>query len=135
MFSKLPTSDRTRRKVTRAPRTRCSPEQLVVCAEMYTAGHSIREIAQHFKVSRFAIERRIVLSAEGRQKQRQSRSRKAAEKLSKKVRQLSMDGEFIQEWVSLASASRSLDINPGGISNVLAGRTISAGGFRWESGC
>lgn len=51
---------------------------------------------------------------------------------ARKVRQLTMTGEVIAEFVSLMEASRQIGIQPGGISMACRGIQKSAGGFRWE---
>ena len=55
----------------------------------------------------------------------------ARKKLSKKVIQYSLDGEFIKEFSSCIEAAKTLNIGQGNISNVCAGRSKSAGGFKW----
>lgn len=50
---------------------------------------------------------------------------------SKPIIQLSKSGEFIKEWSSGTEAHRILGINASGISNCIAGRTPSCGGFKW----
>ena len=55
----------------------------------------------------------------------------ARKKLSKKVIQYSLDGKFIKEFSSCIEAAKTLNIGQGNISNVCAGRSKSAGGFKW----
>lgn len=52
--------------------------------------------------------------------------------LSKKVMQLSLDGEVIKIFNSTMEAAKELSINQGNISNVCTGRNKTAGGFRWK---
>lgn len=49
-----------------------------------------------------------------------------------KVVQLSLSGDFISEYKSLMEASRCTGINQGNITNCIAGRCKSIGGFKWE---
>ena len=49
-----------------------------------------------------------------------------------KVRQLSLEGEFIKEWDSIIEASRALKINDPSISSVCKGKRKTSGGFKWE---
>jgi len=51
---------------------------------------------------------------------------------SKKVMQLSLDGEVIKIFNSTKEAAKELSINQGNISNVCTGRNKTAGGFKWE---
>lgn len=51
---------------------------------------------------------------------------------SKKVMQLSLDGEVIKIFNSTKEAAKELSINQGNISNVCTGRTKTAGRFKWK---
>ena len=48
------------------------------------------------------------------------------------VIQLSLSGDFVSEYRSLMEASRCTGINQGNITNCLAGRCKTVGGFKWE---
>ncbi len=48
------------------------------------------------------------------------------------VSQYTMDGVFIEEFVSQEEARKSTGINPGGISSARRNFNRSAGGFRWK---
>lgn len=50
----------------------------------------------------------------------------------KKIFQLSLDGEFIQEWNSLTEAGKALHICISEISACLHGKKKSAGGYKWK---
>lgn len=50
----------------------------------------------------------------------------------KKVVQLSLEGEIVKVFSSAYEASKDLNINRKSIGNVLAGRAITAGNFRWR---
>lgn len=58
------------------------------------------------------------------------RIKKAAAAHSKKVKQMTMDGEFIRYWDSAAQASKELGICS--VYRAANGTRKSAGGFRWE---
>lgn len=53
-------------------------------------------------------------------------------KQSKKLRQLSIDGEFIREWKSLAEAVEVLGVHGGNVSSVCNGNRNKTAGFKWE---
>lgn len=53
-------------------------------------------------------------------------------KMSKPVIQLSMTGEFIQEWVSATEAGKILGIGQPCITSTCNGNRKSAGGFKWK---
>lgn len=48
------------------------------------------------------------------------------------VTQYSLDGTYINEYVSIAQAARELNILASAISNCLKGRTDSSGGYIWK---
>ena len=50
-------------------------------------------------------------------------------KLSKKVLQFTLDGEFVREWCSISEVERKLGIKH--ISDCCQGKRKSAGGFKW----
>lgn len=52
-------------------------------------------------------------------------------KLAKEVVQLTLDGEFIKYWGSMAQVQQVLGISHSAITNVCKGRNKYAGGFRW----
>lgn len=52
--------------------------------------------------------------------------------LSKAVLQFNLDGTFVKEWPYISLATRTLGINPSGLSECLHGRQKSAGGFIWK---
>ena len=53
-------------------------------------------------------------------------------KVQMRVNQLSTDGGYIKTWDSQIDAARALGIAQGNIANVIAGRTKTCGGFKWE---
>jgi group I intron endonuclease len=57
---------------------------------------------------------------------------KVSEKLSVPVCQYDKYGNFLNEWVSITEASKSLGIHRGNISLVLKGKRKSSGGFIWK---
>jgi len=50
----------------------------------------------------------------------------------KNINQLSLSGEFIKKWGSMAQAERELNISKSGIHLVCKGKGKTAGGFLWE---
>lgn len=63
---------------------------------------------------------------------KESTREKIKEKNSRKVKQLSLNGEFIKEWNSGKEAAQELGINYLGINNCLRHTRHSSGGFIWE---
>nr|DAE13124.1 MAG TPA: intron associated endonuclease [Siphoviridae sp. ctLqe90] len=63
---------------------------------------------------------------------KESTKEKIREKNSRKVKQLSLNGEFIKEWNSGKEAAQELGINYLGINNCLRHTRHSSGGFVWE---
>lgn len=59
-------------------------------------------------------------------------SEEIKQKISKKVRQYSKDGEFIKEFDSCVEAAKETDVNYTSICNCSNGRRKSAGGFTWK---
>lgn len=69
------------------------------------------------------------------QKQKQNRhisAKNTGKVLANAVIQKDFEGSVIKEWTSLIDAAKSLGLGQGNISNVLAGRAKSCGGFLWE---
>lgn len=108
-----------------------SQEQLDQAQKMYESGTPIQHIAAIFKVSRSAVERNIHLTEKARGYHRKVAAATTGQKLSKAVHQYSMDGIFIRSWDSMLEAANTLGIRQGNISNVIAGRSKSSGGFKW----
>ena len=50
----------------------------------------------------------------------------------KKILQYDLDGEFIQEWEGIITASISLKINKDSIIGCLKGRLLRGGEFQWR---
>ena len=50
----------------------------------------------------------------------------------KRVRQLSMDGQFIKEYVSACAAAKELGLSFGSIARVCRGERLQYKGFKWE---
>lgn len=63
---------------------------------------------------------------------KESTKEKIREKNSRKVKQLSLNGDFIKEWNSGKEAAKVLGINYMGINNCLRHTRHSSGGFIWE---
>lgn len=61
-----------------------------------------------------------------------TRIKRAAEKLFKKVIQLDLDDNVLNEFESIKQAGQETGTNAGDISNCCNGRSKSAGGFKWR---
>jgi len=111
------------------------------CKELYLKSELTWESAANkFGVTRRALDMYLnELSAEDakqcqlKQQEKKRKGAKAAgEKTSKPVLQLSIDDRPIRKWKSLIAAAKALGIGQGNISNVLAGRQITTGGYKWQ---
>ncbi|MEL3959422.1 hypothetical protein NST17_19915 [Caldifermentibacillus hisashii] len=51
--------------------------------------------------------------------------------LPKQLVQLTLKGEFINEWESMSQASRNTGVRLSGISDVCNGKRNKAGGYKW----
>jgi len=60
------------------------------------------------------------------------RNQKIKEKNSKPIFQFDLQDNFIKEWPSMTAASEELGIKQGTISNCIAGKSKTAGGFKWK---
>lgn len=107
----------------------------------YLKGESLNSLIKFYKVSKnllywmksFADNNGLGHVFVQMQKQNRNISAKNTGKLlSNKVIQKDLDGNVIKEWVSILDAAKSLGLGQGNISNVLAGRAKSCGGFLWE---
>jgi len=74
----------------------------------------------------------LLLGMRTGKKQEEIKKNGVNRKNSHSVRQLTLSGKAVATYVSLASAGRKTGILPGGISNCLKGKCLSAGGFLWE---
>ena len=61
-----------------------------------------------------------------------TRTKRVAEKLSKKVIQLDLNDNVLNEFESMRQAERETGIPNGNISSCCNGRTKSAGGYKWR---
>ena len=61
-----------------------------------------------------------------------TRTKRAAEKLSKKVIQLDLNDNVLNEFESMRQAERETGVLVGNISSCCNGKTKSAGGFKWR---
>lgn len=112
-----------------------SKDQLQDCKRMYKLGVTIKELANIHGVSRNAIEKYILSGADmttARKLQLALRGQVIKEKVSIPVHQYSLDGAYIKSWESMITAAKTLGIGQGNISNVIANRSKSAGGFVWR---
>ena len=57
---------------------------------------------------------------------------RAEHKLSKKIYQYSIQGEFIKEWVNISAAARELHANKANIVMCATHKRPTAAGYRWE---
>lgn len=53
-------------------------------------------------------------------------------KLSKKVYQYTLDGDFVREWVSMSEVHRQLGIKTGELTKCCQGKNITSGGYQWR---
>ena len=53
-------------------------------------------------------------------------------KLNKRIKQLTLDGELVRIWDKISEASKYLNIKDSHISQVAKGKIKSIGGFKWE---
>lgn len=60
-----------------------------------------------------------------------SNNKKSSKSLSKKILQVSIDGDIINEYESIQSASRATNISPSNICTCCKGRRNDAGGYKW----
>ena len=60
------------------------------------------------------------------------RCRQNGQKVAKAVVQLSLDGEFVAQFVSAHEAQRNTGIRNGNISRCCNGHTKSSGGYKWQ---
>jgi hypothetical protein len=56
-----------------------------------------------------------------------------SKKFNKTIHQFKKDGTFVKEWNSIKEAGKHIKIDSTNISNCLAGRQITAGGFIWKN--
>lgn len=63
---------------------------------------------------------------------RKKNSLKMSERLKKPINQYDLEGNFIQQWDSLKSACKTLNIHSPNISANLKGITSNSGGFIWK---
>ena len=61
-----------------------------------------------------------------------TRTKRAAEKLSKKVIQLDLNDNVLNEFESMRQAERETGVSVGNISSCCNGKTKSAGGYKWR---
>lgn len=60
------------------------------------------------------------------------RNKKIANKLSKKINQFSLVGEYLKTWNSSMEIERTLGINQSNICLCCNGKRVSAGGYKWN---
>ena len=61
-----------------------------------------------------------------------TRTKRVAEKLSKKVIQLDLNDNILNEFESMVQAEQETGVSTGNISSCCSGKTKSAGGFKWR---
>ncbi len=57
---------------------------------------------------------------------------RCAESRSKPIAQYTKIGEFVKEWKSVKDASEGMNITYTSLTNMLKGRSRTAGGFKWQ---
>lgn len=62
----------------------------------------------------------------------EAKAQRATQRNSRRIRQLSDEGEVLGEFESLAEAERIIGVNRKSIREAATGKQKHAGGFRWE---
>lgn len=95
-----------------------------LACELWNSGLSVKEISSKLKIERHTVVRYLKKGVQVNWCIYNPYSRRY-----RAIIQLSMDGEFIQEFESVSSAERST--NAKNISNACKGRQKTAGGYKW----
>jgi group I intron endonuclease len=103
-----------------------------------------KEHKQKISQSLMGVNKGKILSEEHKQKVSESkkgsknpmfgttRSKETLAKFSKRVIQMDLEGNIIQEWFSASVVKRELGIDPGSIGKCCQGKRKTAGGFKWR---
>ena len=75
--------------------------------------------------------KKISESLKGKPKSEEQKKKMRNDKRSKKVRQLTLDGEFVREWSSLKECERN-GFDHGAVGRCCNGKQKSAYGFKWQ---
>lgn len=104
-------------------------------SELWNKELSIKEISKECNLSQFTVKKYLKQgndigwnSYHSKEEQRKN-AIKTGNMNRRKIIQLSMQGEFIQEWESISSAEREFNITS--IGKVLVGKHGTAAGYRW----
>ena len=84
------------------------------------------------KILPIKVRNKMSLSHTGKKHKKESKIKMSISKIKhKSVIQISKNGDIIKTFSSAYKASKDLNINRKSIGNVLANRSISAGGYKW----
>lgn len=128
--------------LSQTPRKKLTDSQLDSLIQEFLAGVSLTQLASELGIglSRFSINMRkrskesnINEEYENELiKQKRLRNQKAKQPKIQGILQYDVHGNFICRYSSLYKAGKATGTSAGNISNVLAGRTKTAGGFLWK---
>ena len=122
-LNKPPMTDETKRLIAIASTGRVFTEEAKRKSSATKMGHEVNDEAR-VKIS--AGHRGKKMSEKTRDKMRNRPTRGTP------VRQYNLLNEFLNEWKSLAEATRNTGVSPTNIGNVCANKSKTAGGFKWE---
>lgn len=109
--------------------------QVKEVASLWNKGNNSKEISELMKINRSTAIRYLKQSSQvgwsNYDPKKEMTKKRRNIKLEKKIVQITLDGEFVKEWESLSSVSKSMNITTGNLSKVCKGRQNSAGGYKW----
>ena len=144
-------SDETRRKMSESKKGKPSPNKGVPMSEetkkkmseSQKGKHHSEETKKKMSISRKGrtspnkgktmseeTKKKISESLKGKPKSEEQKKKMRNDKRSKKVRQLTLDGEFVREWSSLKECERN-GFDHGAVGRCCNGKQKSAYGFKW----
>ena len=145
-------SDETRRKMSESKKGKPSPNKGVPMSEetkkkmseSQKRKHHSEETKKKMSISRKGrtspnkgktmseeTKKKISESLKGKPKSEEQKKKMRNDKRSKKVRQLTLDGEFVREWSSLKECERN-GFDHGAVGRCCNGKQKSAYGFKWQ---
>jgi hypothetical protein len=115
----------------------CSTLVKTICNLWSEEDKSITKIIEILKLSRHSVIRYLKqgnslgwCNYDSKEEMRKN-GKNNGEKTTKKVVQLSLNGEYIKTWLSATKIKNELDINRWNISAVCTGKRKATGGFKW----
>lgn len=121
--------------------TALTTAQIAKAFQQYIGGTPLRVLMKEYGVSKrllewleqYAKDSEMSTAFLARQKKNKHTACMATgQAISMSIVQKSLDGIFIKKWESMILAAKALNIGQGNISNVLAGRSKTCGGYLWE---